>query len=363
MPRLLQIIENLTNWYIRFNRKRLKGAAGLDTEDTEAALDTLFHVLFIIIRALAPFTPFVTEHIYGMLKPYLGDALSEFNDSRSIHFLPFPTVHEAFFNEEIERKVSAMQQVIQLARPIRERHNIALKTPLVSIVVISDTQTLSDLQSLQSYLTEELNVLDVILTDDQDKYGISLSARVDWPTLGRKLKKNVQTIRKALPNLTQDQLRQYVVEKKIIIEGIELDENDLSIVRVHSNVKPNELSDSDGPKWEAAFSGDLIVLVNIATRPEFLDETLARDIMSRVQRLRKKAGLVPTDEVRMQYRVVSNPDDVDVDAVITSRLPLFKSSLHGDLEKMGDQAEGGTTIFEEKHNIGSLVLSLRLLNV
>lgn len=65
VPRLLQVIDNLTNWYIRFNRKRLKGAAGLGVEDIRTALDTLFLVLFTVVRAMAPFTPFITEYIWA----------------------------------------------------------------------------------------------------------------------------------------------------------------------------------------------------------------------------------------------------------------------------------------------------------
>ncbi|CAI7677035.1 unnamed protein product [Penicillium pancosmium] len=91
VPRLLQVIDNLTNWYIRFNRKRLKGGAGLGEEDTVQALHTLFEVLFTLVRALAPFTPFITEHIYRLLKPYLGDGINKYSDARSVHFLPFPT--------------------------------------------------------------------------------------------------------------------------------------------------------------------------------------------------------------------------------------------------------------------------------
>lgn len=76
VPELLKRIDNLTNWYIRFNRRRLKGAAGLGHEDTQAALNALLRVLFTMVRALAPFVPFVTEHIYGLLKPYLRDRKS-----------------------------------------------------------------------------------------------------------------------------------------------------------------------------------------------------------------------------------------------------------------------------------------------
>ncbi|KUL88822.1 hypothetical protein ZTR_03471 [Talaromyces verruculosus] len=363
LPRLLQIIENLTNWYIRFNRKRLKGAAGLGDEDTEAALNTLLHVLFTIVRALAPFSPFITEHIYDLLKPYLNDMTSQFQDTRSVHFLPFPTVQESLFNEEIERKVSAMQKVIQLSRTVRDRYNIALKTPLLSLAVIADEQVLSDVQSLQLYVKEELNVLGVTFTDDEEKYGILLSAKVDWPTLGKKLKKDVQKIRKALPNLTQDKLKQYLKDKKIVIDGIELDENDLTIVRVLGNDTTAGPNDAEGPKWEAAFSDDIIVLVDIATHPEQLTEALARDIITRIQKLRKKAGLVPTDDVLMQYRVSANPDNVDIDEMISFRESQFKASLRRGLEPMSDDVPSDPVVLEEEQTIGNLSLTLRLVKV
>jgi isoleucyl-tRNA synthetase len=358
---LLQVIDNLTNWYIRFNRKRLKGVAGLGIEDTKSALNTLFQLLFTIVRAMAPFAPFITEHIYGLLKPYLGDAIAQFQDSRSVHFLPFPTMQEALFDEVIERKVSAMQKVIQLARTARERCNISLKTPLLTLVVIADTERISDIQSLQSYVKEELNIRDVILTSDEERYNILLEARVDWPTLGKKLKKNVQVVRKALPNLSQERLKHYLRDKKMTIDGIELDENDLSIVRVLG--KDTVRDSNDGPQWEVAFSEDVIVLLDTAPHPELLDEGLARDIINRIQRMRKKAGLVPTDDVHMQYNIVSNPDNVDFNAVVSSRHSLFMSSLHGKLEQTSDGALKESLILEEEQVIGNLTLTLRLAKI
>lgn len=352
----------MTNWYVRFNRKRFKGVAGLGIDDTEAALNTLFQLLFTIVRAMAPFTPFLTEHIYGLLKPYLGDMVAQFQDSRSVHFLPFPTVQETLFDDVIERKVSAMQKIIQLARTARERCNISLKTPLLSLVVIADPQRVSDVQSLQSYVKEELNIRDVILTSDEERYNILLEARVDWPTLGKKLKKDVQVVRKALPNLTQEQLKQYLDHKKMVLGGIELDENDLTVVRVLGKDTAHG-SHKDEPQWEAAVSEDIIVLLDPAPHPELLDEGLARDMISRIQRMRKKASLVPTDEVHMQYSIISNPDDVDIDAVVLSRQLLFTDSLHGRLEKISDGVGEESVILEEEQVMGSLTLMLRLVKI
>lgn len=349
----------MTNWYIRFNRKRLKGTTGEGVEDTTAALDTLFQVLFTIVRALAPFIPFITEHIYGLMKIYQEDAAADSEETRSVHFLPFPVVQEALFDEVVERKISTMQKVIELARIARDRCNTPLKTPLLTLVVVSDSQRLSDLESLQSYVKEELNIKNIVLTGDEDRYNIRLEARVDWPTLGKQLKKDVQIVRKALPSLSQDQLRGYQRDKKMTIDGIELGENDLAIVRVlGKDSLPS--AEGDGPKWEPAFAEDMIVLLDAAAHPELLGDGFARDLIARVQRLRKKAGLIPTDDVRMQYSVIANPDKMDVGTIVSTRQSLFKSAFYSELERMSDAEAKDEIILEEEQLIGDLNLLLRL---
>lgn len=367
VPRLLRVIDDLTNWYIRFNRKRLKGVAGLGVADTNAALNTLLLVLFTIVRALAPFTPFITEHIYGLLKPHLGDWLSNLKDTRSVHFLPFPTVQREFFDAVIERKVTLMQRVIQLGRTARERRSISLKTPLLTLVVIADSHHLSDLESLESYIQEELNVRHIDLTTDESRHGILLEAKVDWPTLGKKLKKQVQVVRKALPGLDQEQLRAYQRDKRMVIEGIELDENDLSIVRtMRMESSVDDIGGGHGPQWEPAFDEDVVILLDAAPHPELMEEGLARDVINRVQRLRKKAGLVPTDDVCMQYAVLSNPDGIKMAPLVSEREELFQASLRGKLEEVGSLGEGVSEngfIMQEEHVLGNLVLMLRLMKL
>ena len=156
VPRLLGLIDNTTNWYIRFNRRRLKGENGLD--DTLHALNALFEVLFTLCRGLAPFTPFLSDTIYLKLLKHIPKKLQG-EDPRSVHFLPFPEVREELFDAEVERRVSRMQRVIDLARVSRERRGIGLKTPLRTLVVIHHNQQyLNDVGSLESYIKEELNV-------------------------------------------------------------------------------------------------------------------------------------------------------------------------------------------------------------
>ncbi|KAK7430947.1 hypothetical protein QQZ08_002476 [Neonectria magnoliae] len=356
VPRLLRVIDNLTNWYIRFNRKRLKGGLGLD--DTTAALNTLLDVLFTIVRALAPFTPFITEHIYKLLKPHLG-GLIRFKDSRSVHFLPFPTFQKSLMDKDVERMFASMQKVIQLGRAAREHCNITLKTPLLSLVVIADDHIISDIEPLKSYILEELNVREMIATSNEEQFDIVLEAKVDWPTLGKKLKKDVKTVRDALPSLSQHELRTYTKEGKITAGGIELGENDLTIIRVLSKDK----ADKDGePTWEPAFAQDMIVLLNATADSELTEEGLARNIISSIQRLRKKAGLTPTDDVLHHYSVVNNPENADVGNIVASREALFVQALRGPLVDTQDSAPEHL-IVEEEQKFGNLTLSLRLVRI
>jgi isoleucyl-tRNA synthetase len=226
-------------------------------------------------------------------------------------------------------------------------------------VVIANSQFISDLDSLKNYVQEELNIRDVILTTDEQQYGISLEAKVDWPTLGKKLKKDVQIVRKALPSLSQDQLRAYQRDKKTTIQNIELGENDLTIVRIMTK-DATATAVRSGPEWEPAFSDDAVVLLDAAPHPELVDEGLARELINRVQRLRKKAGLVPTDDIRMGYTVVSNPEALDVDDVVSSRRELFEGALRGMLEKTSEQETEDKVILEEDNVVGDLTLRLRL---
>lgn len=142
IPRLLELVDELTNWYIRFNRRRLKGEDG--KEDTIAALNTLFETLFTLCRTMvsllvflqrarvadtivqSSYTPFLTENIYQTLRTFIPED-PKAGDTRSIHFLLFPEVKAEYFDPVIERQVKRMQTIIELVRNLRERHSISLK--------------------------------------------------------------------------------------------------------------------------------------------------------------------------------------------------------------------------------------------
>ena len=362
VPRLLLLIDNTTNWYIRFNRRRLKGEYG--QEDTLHALNTLFEVLYTLVRGLAPFTPFITDNIYQRLLTYIPKDLHA-EDSRSVHFLPFPEVRDELFDADVERRVARMQSVIELGRICRERRTIGLKTPLKSLIVIHpDQQYLDDVKSLEEYISEELNIHNLILTTDENKYNVQYSVSADWSVLGKKLKKDAVKVRKALPNLSSDDVKGFLKNKEITVDGIKLEEADLLVKR---GLKEDEASKSQ----EFNTDDDVLIILDVASYPELVQEGLAREIINRVQRLRKKAGLIPTDDVGMEYRVLSDPESTGLEQVFEKQGALIEKALRRPMDKHvitefeGEIPKDKTeqVILEEEQEVQKATFLLRLVKL
>ncbi|KAI4216243.1 MAG: hypothetical protein LQ351_001253 [Letrouitia transgressa] len=362
VPKLLELIDNTTNWYIRFNRRRLKGEFGI--EDTQRALNTLFEVLYTLTRGLAPFTPFLTDSIYQRLLPYIPKHLQA-KDPRSVHFLSFPEVREELFDETIERQVGRMQRVIELGRVSRERRTIGLKQPLKSLIVIHPSQEyLEDVRSLQGYICEELNIHELILSSNEDKYNVQYRADADWPTLGKKLKKDAQKVKKALPSLTSDDVRGFVRNKTITVDGILLEWGDLLVKR---GIKDDESSKS----LETNTDDDVLTILDAHIYPDLAQEGIVREVLNRVQQLRKRANLMPTDDVKMEYKVLRDPESIGLERVFETHGKAFEKALRRPLDKHVATAFEGTipngdvdvVIAEEEQEVQKAIFLLRLVKL
>ena len=362
VPKLLGLLDNTSNWYIRFNRRRLKGEFGV--EDTQHALNTLFEVLYTLTRGLAPFTPFLTDNIYQRLLPNIPKSLQA-DDPRSVHFLAYPEIREELFDQTVERQVGRMQRVIELGRVSRERRTIGLKLPLKTLVVVHPDQTyLEDVRSLEGVVCEELNIHELVLSSDEAKYNVQYSVEADWPTLGKKLRAAAQKVRKALPSLTSDEVRRFLLEKKVTVDGIELGIDDLIIKR--------GLADNESSKnLETNTDDDVLIILDAALYPELQKEGVAREIVNRVQQLRKKAKLVPTDDVKMEYKVLGDPENIGLEEVFSSHGKTFEKALRRPLDKHEVTTFGGlipagngdAIIAEEEQEVQKATFLLRLVKL
>jgi isoleucyl-tRNA synthetase len=273
-------------------------------------------------------------------------------------------VREELFDADIERRVGRMQRVIELARVSRERRTVGLKTPLKTLVVIhADPTYLEDVRSLEGYITEELNVRDLVLSSDEAKYNVQYSVSADWPVLGQKLRKDVQKVKKALPELTSDQVHQFVLQKSMIVDGILLEHGDLLVKR---GLKEDESSKN----LETNTDEDVLTILDAALYPELAEEGLAREIINRVQRLRKKAGLQPTDDVKMEYKVLSDPDSIGLQKVFSGQSKTIEKALrrpvdHHNVTQFEGEIPNGVEglIMEEEQEIQKATFMLRLVKL
>ncbi|PFH53847.1 hypothetical protein AMATHDRAFT_73255 [Amanita thiersii Skay4041] len=351
IPRLLDLVDELTNWYIRFNRKRLKGEDGV--EDTVSALNTLFEALFTLCRTMSSYTPFITENLYQTLRKFIPDDPSA-GDTRSVHFLGFPKVKEAYFDAEIERKVKRMQAVIELTRNLRERNNLSLKVPLKELLVFHpDPQYIADVDSLLRYIESELNVRDVIFTSDEKLSGVRYRAAADWAVLGRKLRKDLGRVKNALPNVSSNEVKAYVSTGKIVVDGIELVTGDLGVLRYL------ELPEGAEAHYGTHTDNDVVVRLDIQVHPDLQGEWLARELTNRVQKLRKKAGLQATDDVDVYYSF-ENGTGGELLSAIKEHSEIIKRTV-GSLPTDVGERKGGKTLMEEEQEVADVKFLLYLV--
>jgi isoleucyl-tRNA synthetase len=158
-----------------------------------------------------------------------------------------------YFDPVIERQVQRLKAVIELGRIIRDRKTLPIKVPLKELVLFHhDPEYLEDVKSLESYVTAELNVITVRYTSDEAEVGIQYKAEADWPTLGKKLRKDVGKVRSALPTLSSDACKDFILKGKIDVNGVELVQGDLIVSRF--------VDESTAGEFEPATDNDVIVL-------------------------------------------------------------------------------------------------------
>ncbi|XP_053951274.1 isoleucine--tRNA ligase, cytoplasmic [Anastrepha ludens] len=337
VPRLTKFIDQLTNWYIRLNRRRLRGDQG--ETDCLQALDTLYSVLFALVHLLAPFTPFLSEYIYQRILPFDPNSAT-FAGTTSVHHQLMPQVNSKSIRLDIEKSVSLMQTVIELGRVMRDRRTMPLKCPLSEIIVIhSDPHSLAAIDSLSDFILSELNVRKLTLSSEKQKYGVTLRAEPDHKTLGQRLKADFKSIMAALKSLTDEEIQTHVSNGYFTIcnQRIELSEVRL-IYCVSKNV---------GTNLEAHSENDILVLLDMTPNAELLEEGLAREIINRIQKLKKKAKLIPTDEVVIFYRAIetnntknnesSKTTAKELTEIVVKHKSLIKAAIKSELLEYSEE--------------------------
>lgn len=346
VPRLTKFIDQLTNWYVRMNRKRIKGEGGF--KDCYHALDTLYDVLVAMVKMMAPFTPFLTEYMYQRLR--LLDASTK---PGSVHYEMMPSSNNANINLPMERAVSRMQAVVELGRVMRDRRTVPIKYPLTEVVVIHQQQEyLNDINSLQQFITSELNVRSIVLSQDKKKYGVTLRAEPDHKLLGIRLKNDAKTVAQQIKQLTDAEIQDQVKRGWFEIAGHRLELNEVRVIYQFGG------ESAVGADFEAHSDNDVLVLLNMKPNQELIDEGMAREIINRIQKLKKKAKLIPTDAVIITYNI--SKSDSDVMRVAKSHQAFIEGIIKSKFVQHDAEAEKREILLEETQDLKDVQLRLRI---
>jgi isoleucyl-tRNA synthetase len=336
VPELVRFVERLTNVYVRFNRTRLKGGKG--EADARVALATLHSVLLTLSRAMAPFTPFLSELMYRNLVK----ALPEGSMPESVHFADFPEAKEAREGDRrIRASVDRMTKVVELGRVLRERRGAPLKRPLRRAVIVHpDAEFLDDVAGrLREYVLSELNVRELEACADPLRY-CTLRAEPEWGALAaRGFGRELPKVSAALKALSAEEVlaleQRIAAEESVEVAGVKLGKGDVRVIREFKapesgggeaaataaaaepaaepaggkkGGKKNAAAASAAPAQppghlDASGDGDVLVVLDFEPDAQLLRMGAAREAVNRFMRLRKAAGLVPTDSVELFWGV------------------------------------------------------------
>ena len=229
-----------------------------------------------------------------------------------------------------------------------------MQTPLKELLVFhADPEWLSDCSSLQRYIQSELNVRDVVFTSDESASGVRYRAVADWAVLGKKLRKDLVKVKTALPDVQSDDVKGYVKTGKIVVGGIELVEGDLQVQRYI------ELPAGRDTQYATHTDNDVVVRLDIKAYPELTSEWLVREMINRVQKLRKKGGLQATDDVEVYYKFEDGSGGEIVKAMERHAEVMRKTVRNVPVDEK--ERKGGDSLIVEEQEVAEVKFMLSLV--
>ena len=306
-------IEEVSNWYVRRNRRRFW--KGEYDDDKRAAYQTLHEVLLRIAEMMAPVAPFLAESIFLRLR--LRD------EQFSIHCSILQLCDETVIDNELEHRMKQAQRIVSLARSLREKAKIKTRQPLRRILLPVDSpQMRRQIQAVEDIITEEINVKDIEYVSD-DTNIVRRSARPNFKVIGKKYGTDTQAVANSIKSMTHDDVRRLEQSSVLMLtigeKTVQIDFEDVEIIS----------EDIEG--WLVATDAGTTVALDTELDESLVREGLAREFVSRLQKLRKDSGFDVTDRINVEY----STDDDTAAAIESMRSYIGMETLAEALERGG----------------------------
>ena len=274
--------NDLSNWYVRLNRKRFWGKEM--SQDKLAAYQTLYTCLTTVAKLLAPFAPFFADQLFCDL------GAAKIEGTTSVHLAKFPVADDQLIDSELEDRMGMAQKITSMVHALRKKVNIAVRQPLQAIMIPAvDDEQRRHIEAVKDLILSEVNVKELRFVEGS---GVLVKkVKCNFRTMGKKYGKLMKGIAAAMSALDQEQIAELETNGKIAVE-VEGNAVDVEAADV-------EIISEDIPGWLVSNEGKLTVALEIELNDDLRNEGMARELISRIQNLRKETGLEITDRIHV----------------------------------------------------------------
>ena len=320
--------EILSNWYVRLSRRRFW--KGEYQEDKISAYQTLFECLLTISKLMAPVAPFYADRLYLDLCKATG-----FESDQSVHLADFPTAEKTTRNVVMEERMSKARIIASLALSLRKKEQIKVRQPLQKIMIpVRNQKEREAIQAVEELILSEINVKELELLDDASDILVK-EVKPNFKTLGPRFGKNMRFVAAAIQDLDENQLKTLETQEEIelIIEG----------EKVMLSSADVDIQSKDIEGWLVANNSGITVALDIQLNDELKEEGIARELINRIQNLRKDAGFEVTDKIIL-YLTSHN----SLNAALNNNLEYIKTeTLTLEIHILDEVKEGVLIEFDD----------------
>ncbi len=313
--------ENLSNWYVRLCRRRFwKGEYGTDKI---AAYQTLYTCLLTVSKLSAPIAPFFMDQLYRDLTQATN---SENFDS--VHLAKFPEFVEKFVDKSLESKMMKAQTVSSLVLSLRKKEMIKVRQPLQKVMIpILDASQKAEIEAVSDLIKAEVNVKEILLLDDASGVLVK-QIKPNFKALGPRFGKDMGLISKEIQGFSAEQINELDSKGSLMIE--------IAGKSINLSLEDVEISSQDIPGWLVANANGITVALDITITDELRKEGIARELVNRIQNIRKDSGLEVTDKIKVELQkngvleeaILSNEDYIKSET-LTESLVFVDQMING----------------------------------
>ena len=275
---------HLSNWYVRLSRRRFWKSE--DNQDKLSAYQTLYTCLETVARLSSPIAPFFSEQLYRDLNNVTGR-----NKAESVHLTDFPEANTTFIDKALEERMEAAQLISSLVLSLRKKANIRVRQPLSKIMIpVANEEMKAQIEKVSHLIKSEVNIKEIEFLSPDNNILVK-NVKPNFKTLGKKYGKQMKQIQAYFTNMSQDEIHAF--EKNggthLNVDGVD----------VELTLEDALISTQDIPGWAVTSQDDLTVALDMTITDELMQEGLAREIVNRVQNLRKTGGFEVTDRIEL----------------------------------------------------------------